>query len=84
MYREAKDAASGLVGMPERAASSAGGLTSSAELYEEYDYSVTGETTIVVVSELDGRQVAKATYKYTRSEIQQAEERDKIRKGGTG
>ena len=84
MYKEAKDAASGLVGMPERAASSAGGLTSSAELSEEYDYSVTGETTIVVVSELDGRQVAKATYKYTRSEIQQAEERDKIRKGGTG
>ena len=50
-------------------------------LNQEYDYSVSGALTITVVSEIDGREVARSTYDYVSQEQQKAERREARKRG---
>lgn len=52
-----------------------------AELNDDYDYTRNETYTIYVPVEVDGRQVAKATAKYTKEEIEQQQRRDLRKKG---
>lgn len=52
-----------------------------AELNNDYDYTRNETYTIYVPVEVDGRQVAKATAKYTKEEIEQQQRRDLRKKG---
>ena len=50
-------------------------------LNDDYDYTRNETYTIYVPVEVDGRQVAKATAKYTKEEIEQQQKRDLRKKG---
>ena len=51
------------------------------DLNDDYDYTRNETYTIYVPVEVDGRQVAKATAKYTKEEIEQQQKRDLRKKG---
>lgn len=51
------------------------------DLNDNYDYTRNETYTIYVPVEVDGRQVAKATAKYTKEEIEQQQKRDLRKKG---
>lgn len=54
----------------------------SMELNDDYEYGESNPTyTIYVVSELDGRQVAKSTVVYTKKELEELERRNNRKKG---
>lgn len=80
----ARKAAAQLVQIPELAAIPDIGMnirTSIDDLNDDYEYTRNETYTIYIPVEVDGRQVAKATAKYTKAEIEQQRKRD-LRKQG--
>lgn len=80
----ARKAAAELVQIPELATIPDIGMnirTSIDDLNDDYDYTRNETYTIYVPVEVDGRQVAKATAKYTKEEIEQQQKRDLRKKG---
>lgn len=67
-----------LVSVPEIGAGLRIGIE---DLNDDYDYTRNETYTIYVPVEVDGRQVAKATAKYTKEEIEQQQKRDLRKKG---
>ena len=78
--RAVRSATEKLISIPEmrspRLAMAYGG-----ELSTEYDYTRKAEYNITVVSEIDGRQVAKATAPYTEEELNKRQTRESRLKG---
>ncbi len=80
----ARKAAAQLVQIPELATIPDIGMnirTSIDDLNDDYEYTRNETYTIYVPVEVDGRQVAKATAKYTKEEIEQQQKRDLRKKG---
>ncbi len=80
----ARKAAAELVQIPELATIPDIGMnirTSIDDLNDDYEYTRNETYTIYVPVEVDGRQVAKATAKYTKEEIEQQQKRDLRKKG---
>lgn len=80
----ARKAAAQLVQIPELATIPDIGMnirTSIDDLNDDYEYTRNETYTIYIPVEVDGRQVAKATAKYTKAEIEQQRKRD-LRKQG--
>ena len=80
----ARKAAAQLVQIPELATIPDIGMnirTGIDDLNEDYNYARNETYTIYVPVEVDGRQVAKATAKYTKEEIEQQQKRDLRKKG---
>lgn len=80
----ARKAAAQLVQIPELATIPDIGMnirTSIDDLNDDYEYTRNETYTIYIPVEVDGRQVAKATAKYTKEEIEQQQKRDLRKKG---
>lgn len=80
----ARKAATQLVQIPELATIPDIGMnirTSIDDLNDDYEYTRNETYTIYIPVEVDGRQVAKATAKYTKEEIEQQQKRDLRKKG---
>lgn len=80
----ARKAAAQLVQIPELATIPDIGMnirTSIDDLNDDYEYTRNETYTIYIPVEVDGRQVAKATAKYTKEEIEQQQKRDQRKKG---
>ena len=84
MVTDAKKAAWKLVDIPDLVPVpeiGAGLRIGIEDLNDDYDYTRNETYTIYVPVEVDGRQVAKATAKYTKEEIEQQQKRDLRKKG---
>lgn len=79
MVREAWNAAEQLVSAPNPQLAFAGGY--SGGLNAEYDYSRKAEYHITVVSEMDGREVAKSTATYMQDELDRKQTRESRKQG---
>ena len=80
----ARKAAAQLVQIPELATIPDIGMnfrTSIDDLNDDFEYTRNETYTIYIPVEVDGRQVAKATAKYTKEEIEQQQKRDLRKKG---
>ena len=81
---DAKKAAWKLVDIPDLVPVTDIGMnirTSIDDLNDDYEYTRNETYTIYIPVEVDGRQVAKATAKYTKEEIEQQQKRDLRKKG---
>ena len=84
MVTDAKKAAWKLIDIPDLVPVpeiGAGLRIGIEDLNDDYDYARNETYTIYVPVEVDGRQVAKATAKYTKEEIEQQQKRDLRKKG---
>lgn len=79
MVRKAWNAAEQLVSAPSPRLAFAGGY--SGGLSAEYDYSRTAEYNITVISELDGREIAKGTSNYMQDEMNRKQTRESRKQG---
>ncbi len=82
-YRAVRRATERMIDMPNLATRRLALAGADMALEEDYNYSADARYTIVVPVEIDGREAARVTAKYTKAELERMEVRDKRRQGKT-